>query len=164
MNTPPEMIAPETDVSAATRDNLSPLLADIRARRNEFARAQKLPDDIIDAFKRAGVYRAMAAKRFGGEERTPADFCRLIERISEADGSAGWVASFGEGACYLSALPGDTLCEVYANGPDVVYAGAVFPLQTAKRSADGFVVNGVWPFASGSPRSGADRRWDHCGG
>ncbi|MGY3591606.1 alkylation response protein AidB-like acyl-CoA dehydrogenase [Bradyrhizobium sp. USDA 4350] len=151
MNTPPEMIAPETDVSAATRDNLSPLLADIRARRNEFARAQKLPDDIIDAFKRAGVYRAMAAKRFGGEERTPADFCRLIERISEADGSAGWVASFGEGACYLSALPGDTLCEVYANGPDVVYAGAVFPLQTAKRSADGFVVNGVWPFASGSP-------------
>ncbi|MCC8969661.1 acyl-CoA dehydrogenase family protein [Bradyrhizobium brasilense] len=151
MNPPPGMIAPETDVSAATSDDLSPLLADIRARRIEFARAQKVPDDVIQAFKRVGVYRALAAKRFGGDERTPADFCRLIERISEADGSAGWVASFGDGARYLSALPEDTLCRVYANGPDVVFAGAVFPLQPARRSADGFVVNGVWPFASGSP-------------
>ena len=45
----------------------------------------------------------MVAKRFGGEERTPAEFCRLIEAISEADDSAGWVASFGSGARYLAA-------------------------------------------------------------
>ncbi|QOG22913.1 acyl-CoA dehydrogenase family protein [Bradyrhizobium sp. SEMIA] len=154
MNAPPETMTPVTDATAATWDNLSPLLADIRARRNEFARTQKIPDEIIDGFKRVGVYRAMVAKRFGGEERTPADFCHLIERISEADGSAGWVASFGDGARYLAALPEDTLQTVYANGPDVVLAGALFPLQPARRSTDGFVVNGVWPFASGSP--GAD--------
>jgi len=151
MNAPPGTITRETDITAAAEDTLSTLLAEIRARRNEFGAAQKVPDDIIDGFKRVGVYRAMVAKRFGGEERTPADFCRLIERISEADGSAGWVASFGDGACYLSALPDDTLGELYANGPDVVYAGALFPLQPAKRSVGGFVVNGVWPFASGSP-------------
>jgi hypothetical protein len=51
----------------------------------------------------SNVYRAMVAKRFGGEERTPAEFCRLIEAISEADDSAGWVASFGSGARYLAA-------------------------------------------------------------
>ena len=84
-------------------DSLPALLADIRARRSEFNAAQRLPDDIFDGFKRLGVYRAMVAKRFGGEERTPAEFCRLIEAISEADGSAGWVASFGSGARYLAA-------------------------------------------------------------
>ncbi|WP_426441177.1 acyl-CoA dehydrogenase family protein [Bradyrhizobium genosp. P] len=133
---------------------LSSLLAEIRARRSEFVVAQKIPDDIIDGFKRLGVYRAMVARRFGGEERTPAEFCRMIERISEADGSAGWVASFGSAACYLAALPIETLRSIYANGPDVVYAGGLFPLQSAKRCTDGFIVNGVWQFGSGS--SGAD--------
>ncbi|WP_271540025.1 hypothetical protein [Bradyrhizobium sp. CCBAU 45321] len=87
MNAPPEKITSGTHAAAATWANLSPLLVEIRARRNEFSRAQKIPKDIVDRFRRVGVYRAMAAKRFGGEERTPADFCRLVERISEADGS-----------------------------------------------------------------------------
>ncbi|KRP97692.1 acyl-CoA dehydrogenase [Bradyrhizobium pachyrhizi] len=151
MNASPEMIPSEADVEPVSGDNLSSLLAEIRSRRNTFAVAQNIPGDIIDGFKRVGVYRAMVAKRFGGEEQTPAAFCQLIERISEADGSAGWVASFGDGACNLAALPDETLAKVYANGPDVVYAAALFPLQAARRSAGGFVVNGVWPFASGSP-------------
>ncbi|WP_407185199.1 flavin-dependent monooxygenase [Bradyrhizobium centrosematis] len=154
MNAPEETIAAESHAKATTWANLSPLLAEIRERRNEFGRAQKISKEIIDGFRRVGVYRAMVAKRFGGDERTPADFCRLIERISEVDGSAGWVASFGDGARYLAALPDDTLRQVYANGPDVALAGAIFPLQSAKRCNGGFIVNGVWPFASGSP--GAD--------
>lgn len=140
--------------NTSSRITLSTLLAEIRARRSEFVIAQKIPDDIIHDFKRLGVYRAMVAKCFGGEERTPAEFCRVIERISAADGSAGWVASFGSAACYLAALPIETLRNIYANGPDVVYAGGLFPLQPAQRSTDGFIVNGVWPFGSGSP--GAD--------
>jgi alkylation response protein AidB-like acyl-CoA dehydrogenase len=132
-------------------DILPALLADIRARRSEFVAGQSIPSDIIDGFKRLGVYRAMVAKRFGGEERSPAEFCRLIEAISEADGSAGWVASFGSAACYLAALPEETLRKIYARGPDVVFAGGLFPLQPAKRTADGFLINGIWKFASGSP-------------
>ncbi|WP_246775075.1 acyl-CoA dehydrogenase family protein [Bradyrhizobium diazoefficiens] len=136
----PDKRAPRSTSGGIT---LSSLLAEIRARRSEFVTAQKIPDDIIHGFKRLGVYRAMVAKCFGGEERTPAAFCRMIERISAADGSAGWVASFGGAACYLAALPIETLGKIYANGPDVVYAGGLFPLQPARRSTDGFIVNGV---------------------
>jgi alkylation response protein AidB-like acyl-CoA dehydrogenase len=151
MNSPLKSVAHEVATSA---DTLPALLADIRARRAEFIAAQQMPDDIIEGFKRIGVYRAMVAKRFGGDERTPAEFCRLIEAISEADGSAGWVASFGGSAGYLAALPEPTLRKLYANGPDVVFAGGLFPLQPAKRTAEGFVVNGLWKFCSGS--TGAD--------
>jgi indole-3-acetate monooxygenase len=140
---------PETATTVA--DELPVLLAEIKARRSEFAAQLTIPSDIVDGFKRLGVYRAMVAKRFGGEERTPAEFCRLIEAISEADGSAGWVASFGSSACYLAALPEQTLRKLYARGPDVVFAGGLFPLQPAKRMAEGFLVNGVWKFGSGSP-------------
>jgi alkylation response protein AidB-like acyl-CoA dehydrogenase len=65
------------------------------------------------------------------------------------DGSAGWVASFGFAAAYLAALPLDTLAELYAEGPDVVFAGGLFPVQPAEPVHGGFRVSGRWKFASG---------------
>jgi alkylation response protein AidB-like acyl-CoA dehydrogenase len=104
--------------------------------------------------KAAGVYRALVARCFGGDERSPADFLRLIEEISIADGSAGWVASFGFSAVYLSALPLATLAQIYAETPDVVFAGAIYPPQPAVATGDGLRVSGRWSWASGC--TGAD--------
>jgi hypothetical protein len=128
---------------------LDDLLQDIRQRRKEFE-AQRISPDIIQRFKEVGVYRALVAKRFGGDEKSPAEFCRLIETISQADGSAGWVASFGIGGIYLAALPLATLEKLYANGPDVVFAGGIFPPQPAELVEGGFKVNGRWSWGSGS--------------
>ncbi|MFT3760194.1 acyl-CoA dehydrogenase family protein [Thauera sp.] len=126
------------------------LLQDIRARRREFEAQSYIPQDIVDRFKAVGVYRALVARRFGGDEKSPAEFCRLVEQISQADGSAGWVASFGIGAVYLAALPLETLEKLYANGPDQVFAGGIFPPQPAVQVEGGLKVNGRWSFASGS--------------
>jgi alkylation response protein AidB-like acyl-CoA dehydrogenase len=111
---------------------------------------QHISPDIIQRFKEVGVYRALVAKRFGGDEKSPAEFCQLIERIAEADGSAGWVASFGIGGVYLAALPLATLEKLYANGPDVVFAGGIFPPQPAELVEGGFKVSGRWSWGSGS--------------
>jgi alkylation response protein AidB-like acyl-CoA dehydrogenase len=131
------------------RESVPALIKEIRARRDEFAVQRHIPKEVIARFQEVGVYRALLAKQFGGEERSPAEFCQLIEKISEADGSAGWVASFGVSAIYLAALPEPTLREIYADDPDVVFAGGLFPLQPARRTTDGIVVNGRWKFASG---------------
>ena len=130
-------------------NDFATLLADIKARRGEFTAQQQLTADIVERFRRVGIYRAMVARIFGGDERSPAEFCRMIEAIAEADGSAAWVASFGAAATYLAALPEPTLRKLYAAGPDIVFAGGLFPLQPARRLADGFLVNGVWKFGSG---------------
>jgi alkylation response protein AidB-like acyl-CoA dehydrogenase len=129
---------------------LDDLLQDIRKRRKEFEAQRFISPDIIQGFKKVGVYRALVAQRFGGDEKSPAEFCRLIERISQADGSAGWVASFGIGGIYLAALPLATLEKLYANGPDVVFAGGIFPPQPAEMVDGGFKVNGRWSWGSGS--------------
>jgi len=142
------------DWSIASAGGLGALLQDIRARRDEFSAQKQIPQDVVESFKRLGVYRALVAKTFGGDERSPGEFCRLIEAISEADGSAGWVASFGAAATYLAALPEPTLRKVYANGPDVVFAGGLFPLQPAVRTPEGLRVSGRWKFGSGC--TGAD--------
>ena len=129
---------------------LEALLPEIRQRRKEFEKQQHISPDIIQRFKEVGVYRALVAKRFGGDEKSPAEFCQLIERIAEADGSAGWVASFGIGGVYLAALPLATLEKLYANGPDVVFAGGIFPPQPAELVEGGFKVSGRWSWGSGS--------------
>lgn len=141
-----EQVKPEpSDRTAA----LEKLLSAARARRDEFSANQQISADVVEMMKAAGVYRAMVAKRFGGDEKSPAEFLRLIETISQADGSAGWVASFGFSAVYLSALPIETLEAMYANGPDVVFAGGIFPPQKAVPVDGGLEVSGRWRWGSG---------------
>nr|WP_047167094.1 acyl-CoA dehydrogenase family protein [Sphingomonas sp. Y57] len=139
-------VKPEPSDRTAT---LETLLSAVRARRDEFNANQQISADVVEMMKAAGVYRAMVAKRFGGDEKSPAEFLRLIETISQADGSAGWVASFGFSAVYLSALPIETLEAMYANGPDVVFAGGIFPPQKAVPVDGGLEVSGRWSWGSG---------------
>lgn len=132
------------------REELVPLLNDVAARSADFEQQRHISDDIITRFKQVGVYRALVPKMYGGEECSPAQFCELIEQIATADGSAGWVASFGMSPFYLGALPPDTLKELYRDGPDVVFAGGIFPPQKAVLADGGYRVSGRWGFASGS--------------
>ncbi|WP_246561461.1 acyl-CoA dehydrogenase family protein [Streptomyces roseirectus] len=73
----------------------------------------------------------------------------MVERIAEVDGSAGWVASFGAATVYLAGLPLETQAELYADGPDVVFAGGLFPVREVPRVEGGYRVSGRWRFASG---------------
>lgn len=140
--------------TTAEQDPLGELLSAARARREEFAANQQISADVVAMMRKAGIYRAFVARRFGGDELSPAEFLRKIEAISQADGSAGWVASFGVSAMYLSALPVDTLAQMYADGPDVIFSGMIFPPQPALPVDGGLRVKGRWSWGSGS--TGAD--------
>jgi len=132
------------------REALQPLLSEVANRSQDFEHQRHISDDIISRFQQVGVYRALVPKLYGGDECSPAQFCELIEQIATADGSAGWVASFGMSPFYLGALPVDTLKELYRDGPDVVFAGGIFPTQKAHQADGGYRVSGRWSFASGS--------------
>jgi indole-3-acetate monooxygenase len=144
----------QNQTQTQTQILLNDVLTEIRARREEFDVKRHVPRDMIAKLKQLGVYRAHAPRCFGGDASTPMEFLKLIEAISKADGSVGWVASFGSAAVYLAALPRETLARLYANGPDVAFAGGLFPVQPAEKVEGGWRVNGVWKFASGS--KGAD--------
>lgn len=125
-------------------------LTEVARRSGEFTRLRHVPRDVVAKFKLAGFYRASTPRRFGGDALPPADFLRMVERMSEVDGSAGWVASFGGSGVYLAALPPETQARLYADGPDLVFAGALFPVQPAQEVPGGFRVRGRWRLASGS--------------
>ncbi|TDV21082.1 alkylation response protein AidB-like acyl-CoA dehydrogenase [Paraburkholderia caballeronis] len=134
--------------------DLDTVIAEIAARRDEFDALSHVPRDMIAKMKRARIFRASTPKRFGGDALPPAEFLRVLERIAVADGSAAWVAAFGSANVYLAALPLDTQREIYAGGPDQVFAGGLYPLQPAAAEPGGWRVSGQWHFASGC--KGAD--------
>ena len=136
-------------VRAAADDAFERMLSVVRERRDEFTAQQHVSQDVIELLKDAGIYRALVARRFGGDEKTPSEFLEMIEAISIADGSTGWVASFGFAAIYLAALPVATLEQIYAEGPDVVFAGGIFPPQLAPKVDGGLSVSGRWAWGSG---------------
>ncbi len=139
---------------AAATTTLADVLAELAQRRREFRDQRFVSPDFIARLKDLGVYRSATPRRFGGDPRPPAEFLRTIEAISAVDGSTGWVASFGSALVYLAALPVETQAELYADGPDVVFAGGLFPVQPAAATERGFLIDGRWKFASGS--MGAD--------
>lgn len=144
--------APSGDAGLA--DEFALLLAQIAARRDEIDRLAHVPRDIIAQMKRAGIFRSATPSRFGGTPMAPHRFLDLVERIGQVDGSAAWVAAFGSANTYLAALPVETQAAIYADGPDQVYAGGLYPLHPAQRVDGGWRVSGRWRFASGC--KGAD--------
>jgi indole-3-acetate monooxygenase len=128
---------------------LEDLVAEIAARRDEFDRLSHVPRDVIWSMKRAGIFRAATPKCFGGDALPPHEFLRMIEAIAVADGSAAWVAAFGSANTYLAALPFETQRKIYADGPDQVFAGGLYPLRPARAVEGGVRVTGRWRFASG---------------
>lgn len=126
------------------------LLLDIVKRAVEFEKQGYISQDIIDGLKEVGFYRSAVARRFGGDERAPRDILEMVERISNADGATGWVASFApQSAVYLGAFPEHILRQIYANGPDTVVAGGLFPIQSVIAVDGGFSVTGRWSYGSG---------------
>jgi alkylation response protein AidB-like acyl-CoA dehydrogenase len=125
------------------------VLTELAERRSEFHAQGYVPRDFIEKFFPFGVYRHATPMKFGGETIPPHEFLQMIERIGRVDGSTAWVVGFASANTYLGALPIDTQAQIYENGPDVVTAGGLFPMQRAERTAAGFRVSGRWKFASG---------------
>ncbi len=124
------------------------LLEDVRQRREEFERQHHISADVVRQFQKLGLYRAFVPRRFGGDEQSPVDFLLAIEAIAQADGSAGWVASFGMSPTYLGGLPMETLEEIWQS-PDDIFAGATFPVHPVQVVEGGYLVKGRWKWASG---------------
>jgi indole-3-acetate monooxygenase len=126
---------------------LAPIIA---ARAGEAEAAARIPADILQMLKSVGVFRMTTPKSYGGMELDYPTVARVLQAISKIDGSIGWVCTLASGGTlFLPLLARETCEKMYGNGPDLFCAGSSQPGGTAEQEADGWRVNGRWPFASG---------------
>lgn len=128
---------------------LHPSIAD--AARDPERHQLGLPESTVEAFHRDGLWRALVPREVGGGQCGVRPAFELIEEVSRADGSAGWVLMAGLTTLAIAGafLGDEAVAEVFAD-PRAVTAGQVAPLGKARRVDGGLEVEGRFGFSSGS--------------
>ena len=101
----------------------------------------------------AGLFSLWLPRALGGPQLSVADFIRIIEAISRADGAVGWCATI-HAACGLLAgyLTAPVAREIFGDGRTVM-AGTVNPTGRAVAVSGGYRVTGRWAYGSGIEHS-----------
>jgi indole-3-acetate monooxygenase len=123
----------------------------IAGRASEIETSRRVPADIVEALKRAGIYRMFVPRLYGGLELDLPTGVEILVELAKIDSSVGWNAmTSSNGSLFSTYLPQKTYDHIYQNGPDVVFASATQPVGTAEDVGAGVrLVSGHWPFASG---------------
>jgi indole-3-acetate monooxygenase len=134
----------------ATLERVRELAPTIRRRADEIEAARRIPLDLVEDLKSIGCFRMVVPREAGGDELALDQQLDIIEELACADGSTGWTVMIGASSPVLfGLLPRRGFDEIYADGPDVIGAGALAPKGQARRVGDGYCVSGQWPFGSG---------------
>jgi alkylation response protein AidB-like acyl-CoA dehydrogenase len=122
----------------------------IRSCRDAIDADRQLPDTLVEALRAAGMFRLFAPAKFGGPEIDPSTFVKIIEGLSAADGSIGWVVSVcSVGGLFAGYLSEESVAGIHGGNPDTIFAGSINPTGKAIAIDGGYKISGRWAFASG---------------
>jgi 3-hydroxy-9,10-secoandrosta-1,3,5(10)-triene-9,17-dione monooxygenase len=121
------------------------------AERAAVAEEQRKPDDdVIEALKRTGVFKAFVPKRYGGYEIDIELFMDIGVAVSEACASTGWITTFYmEHNWLLGMFEEDLQREIFTAQPYILAPGTVNPTGEATRHDDHYELTGRWQYGTG---------------
>ncbi len=131
------------------------LLPSIRASVERIEQERRLPDELVRALSESGVVRMLVPRSLGGGEIDPITQMEVLEVLSYADASLGWVASIASGTAWATSfLRPDVAAELLRDPYAIMVGSFGSPFGGRALAVDGgFRVTGRWPFASGSPHA-----------
>jgi alkylation response protein AidB-like acyl-CoA dehydrogenase len=132
------------------------MLPEIRDAANAIDDARRLPDWLADKLATAGFFHLLTGPEHGGLGADPVTGAKVIETLSTASPSVGWVTMIIATASFwtVRVVPDEVRREIFADvkpgeiQPTVV-AGTLVPHGRAVRADGGWRLSGQWPFASG---------------
>lgn len=123
----------------------------IEAGAAEGERLSHVPDEVIRAISDAGIWGLKIPREFGGAQVDASTYIDVIEELSYADGSTGWVvmaAGFAGGGVGLGPSAID---RIYGGDEGTVAAAQISSLGKAERIDGGYRLwDGHFHFGSGS--------------
>ena len=132
------------------------MLPEIRAAAADIDEARRLPEWLAGKLSAAGFFHLLTGREHGGLAADPVTAAKVIETLSSASPSAGWVTMILATASFWTVrmVPEEVRREIFADvspkdiQPTVI-AGTLVPHGRALRVEGGWRLNGQWPFASG---------------
>jgi alkylation response protein AidB-like acyl-CoA dehydrogenase len=126
----------EPDLQAAVK-RLRPVIEQYREQAEQ---ERKLPEPVVTAMRKEGLFNLLLPREFGGAEIDLPAYFSAIEEISAIDSVAGWnFVIMATGAVQAAFLPEAGAREVFGDGAltagSVIPAGRAVPVTAATGSA-----------------------------
>ena len=114
----------------------------------------RAPTPAVDkALKEHGLLQLLLPKRLGGFGLSTTDFCRVQIEVAKGDPAVSWVMQIVNGTSWITSLAPDSVQDaVFGDGAQPV-CGAYNPPGKARKVDGGWIINGKWPYMSGSRQS-----------
>ncbi|MFH9981993.1 acyl-CoA dehydrogenase [Streptomyces sp. NPDC017179] len=139
----------ETNRLLAELTDIYPLL---QSEAEDSERLRRPTPVVQDALRDSGIFTLMMPAGLGGLEASPLRILHVMEKLSHADASLGWLvrALTSETATAATYLSDEAVCELFGDGTYPLVAGQSTAFTgRAVRESGGYRVSGVWKFAPG---------------
>jgi indole-3-acetate monooxygenase len=150
-----------TAIFARYKKAVEGLLPLVEAEADAAEEQNHQSDRVVAELRKSGIYSMLLPAALGGAELPFVEAMQLVERLSWADGSAGWCTMVSG---VMSASAGAFLADegakiVYPNGGDVTVSGNGVPRGYARKVEGGYMFRGNWAYGSGITHA----EWIHSG-
>jgi len=110
-----------------------------------------LTDTLLELAYKQNWLQLLTPACYGGMEMPLPDAVAIEEAIAYNDGSMGWVITLCAGAGWFGGFIDPLLAQHIFKEPSVCVAGSGSVSGTAEISDDGYILNGTWQYATGTP-------------
>jgi 3-hydroxy-9,10-secoandrosta-1,3,5(10)-triene-9,17-dione monooxygenase len=110
--------------------------------------------EVQDAFVKAGFYRIVQPRLFGGYEFDYATFYRVMAEVSRGHPSVGWCLALGASHAAIVAAfwPLEVQEEVFGKDGHFIAPHRAVPVKASCRKVEGgYEIEGLWAWCSGIP-------------
>lgn len=125
----------------------------LRAEQDETERRGVYSEALHHEFRKAGFYRCLQPRRFGGYEFDVKTYYRIGIELSRGDPSVGWCLIVGAGHALMlgSYFTEEAQAEGFGPTGDFSAPSVAAPSGTATPADGGWLIKGQWGYASGAP-------------
>lgn len=126
------------------------LIPMLRERAESVEKARCVSPETIDEFKRAGFFRILQPKRWGGWEMNPAVFMKVLMEVGRGCCSSGWnLMILGLHQWEFGLLDPQAGDDVWAEDSSVLVGSSYPPFGKLVKVDGGYQLSGTWRTSSG---------------
>jgi alkylation response protein AidB-like acyl-CoA dehydrogenase len=126
---------------------LVPLLAE---HDREIDETRRVPPHIMEAISATGLPWMLVPKRSSGAGQPMRSQIEVTAELARGSAGAAWAFGLLSGVTgFAASLPQSVVRRMFLTGRELV-CGVTMLTGTARRNGGGYVVDGTWPYASGS--------------
>ncbi|MCJ0742417.1 acyl-CoA dehydrogenase family protein [Pedobacter montanisoli] len=122
----------------------------IRSLSAESEKLGQLHPLILDMAYQHNWFKLFVPEIYGGPGMKLPDILRLEEELAYLDGSLAWTITLCSGASWFTGFIDSSLVKAILADDQACFAGSGATGGTARKSANGYIINGRWQYASGA--------------